>query len=153
MIKTIWAGASEPDLNAAIKRWVADIIWPGQGRELPDAVAMGVVQDGALIGAAIFHDWEPSAGLIEITAAAQSRLWLTRPVLKEMFTYIFDVCGCQMAVMRTSAHERAKHMHRIFTAYGFERVLIKRMYGRNEDGYVWTLTDDAWRANGFHKEI
>lgn len=153
MTRTIWAGASEPNLNAAIKRWTSDIIWPGQDRELPDAVVMGVIQNDVITGAVVFHDWEPSSGLIEVTAAAKSRRWLNRNVLWEMFSYIFNVCGCQMAVMRTTAHESAKHIHRILTAYGFSRVLIKRMYGREEDGYVWTLTDDAWRANGFHKEI
>ena len=153
MTRIVWAGASEPELNTAIKRWVSDIIWPGQGRELPDAVAMAVVKGDKLSGAVVYHDWEPSAGLIEITGAALDRHWLSRPVLKEMFSYPFEMCQCQMVVMRVSADDRMRHLHRILTAYGFEAVRIKRMYGRNEDGFVWTLTDDAWRANRFNKEV
>lgn len=153
MIQTLWAGGDE-EVNVALKRWAAAQIWPGEGREFgADGAALGVFDDETLIAVVVFHDWEPKAGLIEISAAAISRRWLAKPVLWQMFSYAFNVVGCQLAVLRVSADARQAHIHRMLTAYGFDHVRIKRMYGRFEDGLVFTLTDDDWRRNGFHKEM
>ena len=152
MIRAAWA--DDTRINAALCAWCAALIWPGEGQSFEDtARAMGVWDGNKVIAVAVFHDWSPKAGVIEISAAAIDRRWLTRPILRAMFGYIFETCGCQMAVMRTTAHERGAHMKRIFTAYGFEHVRIPRLYGRHEDGLVFTLTDDAWRANKFNRAI
>lgn len=151
MINWVWAGPQQPQLNATIKDWVAEIIWPGQGQRFDDtAISLGILENDALIAAVVFHDWNPHAGVIEMSAASISKRWLTRPVLAQMFGYVFDGAKCQMAILRVSADRRQSHLHRILTAYGFDHARIPRLYGRDEDGLVFTLTDDAWRSNGFH---
>ena len=66
-----------------------------------------------------------------------------------MFAYPFEHLGCQMTVTRNSARNR--RLHRQLSAYGFQSFLVPRLRGRAEDEMIWTLTDDEWRANGFHR--
>jgi RimJ/RimL family protein N-acetyltransferase len=55
-----------------------------------------------------------------------------------------------MVMTRNSADN--KRLHRQLARYGFTRWDVPRLFGRDEDGVFWTLTDDAWRANNFHSE-
>lgn len=109
------------------------------------------VADGAqIVGAVLFHNYDPQHGTIEISAASDSKRWLTRPVLQAMFAFAFDQIGCQAVIARMDA---GKPLTRIFTAYGFKRYDIPRLRGRNTVEAVMVLADDDWRANGFHKEF
>lgn len=145
----LWGGASNPDLNRALAEWCAGKI--GLPRCFaPPYVSMGVFDGADLIGVVVFNNWQPEAGVIEMHSAATSPRWLTRPVLKAMFGYAFDEIGCQNVITRVS--ERNTRLLRIFTAYGFDHVVIPRLRGRYEDERIFWLTDDAWRANGFHEK-
>ncbi len=112
---------------------------------------MGVFDGEDLAGCVVFHDWERDAGLIEMSAAAVNRRWLARNVLNEMFGYAFLTVGAQMAVTRVSARDGQKHLHRIFRAYGFKELTIPRLYGRDEDGILFMLTDDDWKQSKFYR--
>lgn len=152
MIEVYWAGSTEPDVAAGIARFVASHI-PGGERGLDGKVCMGVIQTGdqpKLIAGVVYHNYNPEAGVIELSAASTSRLWLTRPVLKAMFSYPFEQIGCQMAVLRVS--ERNPAMVSIALRYGFKSHLIPRLRGRDEAEHILTLTDDDWRANRFNQE-
>lgn len=135
-----------------------DVVARLVARLIPDAVrgfgdnftAIGVDHGGELVGGFIFHNWSPEAGVIEISYAGTDRRWLTRRTLHAAFSYVFDGIGCQMAVARTPAS--LKHGVRIARAYGFKQVTVPRLFGRDEDGIVSTLTVEDWRVNGFHKE-
>lgn len=134
-----------------IRRFIEYHIPRCRERGLPDGgAAIGVVNDDEeLIGGIYYHDFDPDAGTIEISSAATDRRWLTRSTLKVLFTYPFEGLGCQMVAARHSAKDKA--LARMFRAYGFKQVTIPRLFGRDEDGILSTLTDDAWRSNGFHK--
>jgi RimJ/RimL family protein N-acetyltransferase len=137
--------------EAVIRRFVETNIHRCRERGLPEAsTAIGVIDgDGVLCGGIVYHDYDPEAGVIEMSSAATNKRWLTRATLYGLFSYPFDGLGCQMVAARHSANDKA--LARIFRAYGFHQVVIPRLFGRTEDGIVSTLTDDAWRANGFHK--
>ena len=105
---------------------------------------------GEALGAAIFQNYNPDHGTIEISAAAVSPKWLSRSVLREMFEYPFGQLACQAVVLRCDPGDN--RLGRIFTAYGFERYDIPRLRGRDRAEAVYILADDVWRANGFHKE-
>ncbi|WP_454917428.1 N-acetyltransferase [Xanthobacter sediminis] len=148
MIRTLWASSQTPELNEALALWCARQI--GLPRPFaPPYVTMGVFNRDELIAVILFNDWSPEAGVIEFHGAGTSPRWLARPVLREMFAYPFERLGCQMVVTRNSI--RNTRLHRQLARYGFQRFLIPRLRGRDEDEIVWTLTDEAWRANGFHE--
>ena len=132
-----------------IKRFIETHIPRCAGRGLPEmGAAIGVI-DGRkrLVGGFYYHDFDPDAGVIEISAAATSRRWLTRQTLKSLFSYPFNDLKCQLVAARHSA--RDEHIARMFKSYGFNQVTIPRLFGRDDDGIVSTLTDDAWRTNKF----
>lgn len=120
-------------------------------RGLPDkGRGIGVAnEDNEIIGGFYYHDWNPDAGVIEISGASVDKRWLTRKVLYGLFSYPFNDLQCQIVAMRHSAED--KPLARMLKAYGFHQVTIPRLFGRDHDAIVSTLTDDAWRSNGFHK--
>lgn len=136
--------------NERIAEFVAKQISVCNGRGFGENTAIGVEADGELIGGFVFHDWSPEFGTIEISFAGTNRRWLTRPVMYGMLSYVFNELGCQMACSKTPAS--MKHAVRICKAYGARQVTIPRLFGRNEDAIISTLTVEEWRANGFHKE-
>lgn len=129
-----------------VARWVAERI-PGCERGFGPCTAMAVRDGDKPLGAVVFHNWCPEAGVIEMSSAADSPRWLTRRSLYAIHSYAFDVA--QLAVMRVA--ENNERMRRIGRAYGYEEYRIPRLRGRDEAEIIMTLTDDAWRASRFHK--
>ncbi len=138
--------------SATVARFVADQIPQVREHGFPDeSQAIGVIDaTGLLVGGMVFHHWWPEAGTIEFSGAAITPRWLTRKILDELFGYAFDVCGVQMLVTRNSA--RNVRLHGQLDAYGFSRFDIPRLFGRDEDGVIWTLSEEAYRSGRFHVE-
>jgi len=132
-----------------LSRWVAEIIWPGTGRDFGNCQAMAVMEDGERICGIIYHNYEPNAGVIEISAGSTSKRWLTRETLKAMFAYPFEEADCQAIVMRCDPDDAA--LRRMLLAYGFELYVLPRLRGRDKDENVFILTDDAWASNRFNR--
>lgn len=109
---------------------------------------MRVFRDDETIGGVIFHEWNPEAGTMCMSAAGEPG-WLNRAVLHAMHSYIFDAVGCQLAVLQVSEHNA--RMRRIGLAYGYTETRIPRLRGRNEAECILTLPDDVWRASRFHR--
>src|SRR5262245_15649562 len=105
--------------------------------------AIGIIDEaGRLIAGLVYFNYDPHAEIIEMGVAATERRWANRTVLKRMFEYPFIECGCQMIVARVRADdERTLHM---LARLNFSLTIIPRMYGRDENGVIATLTDDQW---------
>ena len=149
-MRVIWGSSKDPDLNDALATWIAGRIWGDHRRLSGKYSCMGVFDGGELAAAVAFHNWSPEAGVIEFTGAAINKRWLTRPVLWAMFDYPFNQLGCQMVIGRNDPSNAP--LKRMETAYGFKTLTLPRMRGRDKDELLMMLTDDAWRANGWHKE-
>ena len=150
-MEVVWAGSAEPEFNARLGRWIAAQIW-GDDRQLSDAfLAFGVFDKDRRLAAAIaYHNWSPDYGVIEFSGAATNRRFITRDVLWQMSSYPFVELGCQMAIARMDPDNAP--LRRMLLAYGFKEMLIPRMRGRDKAELLMTLTDDDWRANGWHKD-
>ncbi len=144
----IWGGAGNPETNRAIADFVAGHI-EGCERGFSDFTTMGVTEADRLIAGVVFHNYAPEADVIELSAAATSKRWLTRPVLKAMFGYPLNEVGCQMLVLRVS--ERNAGMIAIANRFGFDSHRIPRLRGRDEAEILFTLTDDDWRAHAINR--
>lgn len=127
-------------------QWVASRI-KGCERGWDTCVAMRVFQEDT-IGGVVFHDWNPEARTMCLSAAGEPG-WLNRSVLHAMHGYVFDTAGCQLAVLQVS--EKNKRMIRIGLAYGYTAHRIPRLRGRDEAELILTLADDDWRASRFHR--
>lgn len=134
----------------SVERFISARIW-GASRPMPgDTQIVSIDTDGSMAGAAIYQNYDPSHGTIELSAAAVTPRWLARNVLYEMFEYPFDQLGCQAVVMRCDPEDG--RLARIFRAYGFKRYDIPRLRGRDRSEAIYVLADEDWRSNGFHKE-
>jgi len=143
-----------PEASQEVKNdlslWCASRI--GLPRAWVDCEALGVFDDNQLVGAVIYHNWDPEAGVIEISGASIDRKWLPRQVLHEVFAYPFDRLRYQLVVMRISANRKEdRGIRRMLRAYGFTEFRIPRLRGRNEDELIFTLTDDDWRSSKFER--
>lgn len=133
-----------PDLNAKVGQFVSRVIW-GDDRGFSPFCSMAVVENGALIAGVVYHNSDPDAGVIELSAGAIDRRWLRPHVIRRMFGIAFDVLGCQMAILRCAVDN--DNMCGIARRFGFSEVIIPRLWGRNRDGAIFTMTDDAWCAH------
>lgn len=152
-MQAVWGSEREPELNAYLSQWASVKLF-GHGRGFGPCTTMGVFDGPKLVGVMTFHGYEPAAGVIEISGVSEDKRWLARHILFSLFSYPFDQLGCQMVVMRVSERNRqwnGRGLHRLLNAYGFTAQRIPRLYGRNEDGILYSLTEEAWRGNGFHK--
>lgn len=139
---------STPVENELVGDFVSELIW-GNAGHIRDYCSMGVFEDGALIGGTLYHNWHPESGVIELSSASTDPRWLTRKVIEAMFSLPFDVLGCQMCVLRVS--ERNERMVRIARKFGFSEYLIPRLRGRDENEFIYTLTDDQWAASPYNR--
>ena len=145
MIRTFYQTPTfNPDGNRIVADFVSRLCF-GHPDGFDRYSTMGVVEDGRLIGGTVYHNWQPEAGVMELSSAANSRRWLQPHVIRAMMALPFDMMGAQMIVLRVS--ERNAGMIRIARRFGFTGHLIPRLRGRDEAEWVFCLTDDDWRAH------
>lgn len=142
----LWADAREPELNEAISGFVCALTGYPPFR---DYTSLGVFLDVRIIAGVVFSDWYQDRGTVDLSGASTDKRWLTRPVMSAIFSYVFDKLGCQLAINRVS--ERDKVQRRQLLAFGYTEHFIPRLRGRGEGEFIYTLTDDAWRAGRFHE--
>lgn len=111
--------------------------------------AIGVFDGRQIIGGTAFHNYYPKEGIIEMTSASIDSRWLSRRMIRAIFTYVFDLLECQMVVMRVS--ETNTVMLNIADRFGFNMCTIPRLRGRHESEVICTLTDDQWRSSRFNR--
>lgn len=105
-------------------------------------VVLNIRGDG-FEAAALFENWKPEFGTIELGAYATSPRWLSRRVIHVLGHYAFNVVGVQAMIWRTS--ERNRRVLSIAERMGLSIVRIPRGRGRHEDEIACTLFDDVWR--------
>jgi RimJ/RimL family protein N-acetyltransferase len=138
------------DLHHYLGDFVSQRIWR-EKRSFGFYTALGVVdKNNTIVAGMIYHNYEPDAGVIEVSGAADTARWLTKPVLWEMFDFPFNQLKCQTVAMRVDPSH--KQLSRILPSYGFSKHILPRLRGRNKDECVYLLHDDVWRENGFHPQ-
>ena len=140
------------EANDQCAEWISKHIWTDAGdrREIVNAQCCAVLgNDGEMLAAFAFYNWSPEAQVIEISAAAVGR-WQCRRAYFEVYNYAFNTLKCQMVVQRNDPDD--VKLNQVMLRYGFVPHLIPRLRGRDKDEIIFTLTDEDWRANGYHKE-
>jgi hypothetical protein len=122
------------------------------GRSFGKCSALGVQdEDGRLIAGIVYHHWQPELGTVEMAfAALPGGKWLTRETLWRMYSYPFNELGCQMVM--SWQYDGDERNLRQLAALNYAFYRIPRFCGRDRNGVLCTLTDDAWRANKFNRD-
>jgi RimJ/RimL family protein N-acetyltransferase len=137
--------------DTLVAQFVAEMI-PHCRRGFGPCAAIGAIDEqGRLIAGLVYHNYDPEAQLIEMSGAAITPRWLTRGMIARMHQYPFHQCGCQMVAMRIPADN--ERLLRQLAVYGYNFVLFPRLFGRERDGVIATLTSEDWAANRFNKRF
>lgn len=137
---------NQPDV---VSKFVASLIH-GCERGFSNATAIGFARDERLVSGVVYHNWQPEAGVIELSAASVTRDWLDKSTLNAIFSYPFDQLKCQMCVARISEHNT--RTRRIWRALGATEYKIPRLRGPSEAEIISTLTRETWKSGRFSKE-
>jgi hypothetical protein len=137
-----------PVWDKRVADWVSPRVSPAD-RGFGKCQALGVVHKGELVAGLVFHNWEPEAGVIEISGAAKDARWMTRAVMNTALGYVFDGLECQMVLARQRKYNIRPR--KAWLALGGSEVVIPRLYGRGQDGTIITLTAEQWRASKFYQ--
>lgn len=130
--------------DPVIDKWVAANLGL---RPWPDSYSIGHVKDRFILGATVFHNYYPETGVVELTSYGEKPTWMSREMINAVFSYAFDVLGCQLVVLRVS--ENNTRMLNIAERLGFSLYTIPRLRGRMESEAICTLTDDDWRKSRY----
>jgi hypothetical protein len=147
MSLSYWFG---DDANEAIPDFVAGMVPHVRARGFGPCQAIGVVSEqNELIAGFVYHRLSPEAGVMEISVAAlPGQKWLTRMTINMAYHFPFVTCGCQMVIHTVRAsHQR---LLRPLAVLGCKMATVERLFGRDEDGIIATLTDDKWATSKFN---
>jgi hypothetical protein len=77
--------------DEVVAQFVAQLIPECRERGFPpSSKAIGVINDGRLIAGLVYHNWNKTAEVIEMSGAAiPGKYWLTRETLKRIYRYPF----------------------------------------------------------------
>lgn len=147
MIRAVWAHHSDSGGDyEAITGAISRIVW-GDDRSLPLGTAMAVMDGDVFLGGVALTGYQPTEGTVEVSVASVSPRWLSRRIVREVFSYVFDELGCQACVARTAAGNL--QARRILDALGFVTVIVPRLRGRGADEAVCVLTEEAWQSGRY----
>lgn len=138
------------DSNKVVGDFVSTGIW-GEPDRLENYCSMAVIDGPDLIAGTVYHNWYPEEGVVELSSFSLSKRWLTKRVIRAMFAMPFDCLGCQLVVLRVS--ERNQVMCDIARTFGFTEVYIPRLRGRDEGEFIFSYTDDQWKASRYYGEV
>lgn len=97
-------------------------------------LAMGWIQDGKLIGLAIFNDYTGSNMEIHIHGPGA----MTRRSLREAYNFVFNINGCHRLTAKVYTHNQK--LLQVLERIGFVYEFTQEKYYKENDG---TITDAA----------
>jgi hypothetical protein len=138
--------------DVAVADFVRQLIPSCRARGFGNCRTIGIVDGGMLIAGLVYHNFDPDAGVIEISGAAlPGEPWMTRETLKRMYQYPFLGCRCQMVINRVPAEdERQLYM---LLRFGYSLIKVPRGLGRDKDLVIATLTREDWENNKFNRRL
>lgn len=119
----------------------------GLERDFGECQTLALVdKDDNIVGGVVFHNWSPENGVIEVSVGSSNARWLTRSVMKAVFGYAYDTCGCHAVIARTDKNNPSR---RIWKALGADEHVINHLRGPNEPEYIYVLPKEAWDRSRF----
>lgn len=108
--------------------------------------AIGVESSqGVLIGGVVYHNYMPAVGNIELSFAADTPRWLTRPIICGLLSYPFEQLQCQRVTGVTP--RRATSARRFLDQFGFKREgCVRRGFG-TDHAIISGLLREEWLAS------
>jgi RimJ/RimL family protein N-acetyltransferase len=129
--------------DAAVAAWVAARIPHMHGAGFGPCTAIGVeADDGSPLGGVVFNEWRPMFQSLEMSCAADSRRWLTRPIVKQILAYPFRQLNCVRVTAVVARKD--KHVRGFIEKLGFRCEGIVRKGLLVDDAAIYGLLRDEW---------
>lgn len=145
---TYFSERLSPDCNKLVADFVSKGVWDELG-QLEKYCALAIIHNEKLIAGVVYHNYHPDNGIVEMSAYSDSKRWLTKKTIRDIFDLPFNKLNCQMVVMRVS--EFNDDMIGIARRFGFSEVYIPRLRSRKEGEYIFTYTDDQWNSSAYNE--
>lgn len=136
----------------AVADWVGRRIETvGSGPAFGKCYAIGAVNDeGALGAGAVYHNWQPQFGGIEISFAKDPAAQLTRGVIGALLRYPFVTLECKR--ITACAPLKATSTRDFLEKLGFKREGVVRLGFGNDHAVVYgMLARKEWANSPFFK--
>ncbi|MEG8098817.1 hypothetical protein [Candidatus Liberibacter brunswickensis] len=140
----IWGGSTRPAINQLISDFVANRI-KNCSNGWNQFVSMGVLKNNNLIAGVIYHNYCSISRVIELSGASDCKSWLSREILKEIYSYPWNQLYCQAVIHRIPDEDYPQH--RMLTSLGGIRYRIPRLRGRDEAENIYVITYENWMKN------
>lgn len=123
--------------DALVSGWVAERISHVESFE--GAVAIGVMDDhGSPLGAVVYHEFRGND--IQMSCAGENAAWLSRRVLRAIFSYPFVQLKCRRVTAMTPA--RNAHTRDFLERVGFRQEGVMRQGFIDDDCVVYGMLRD-----------
>ena len=128
----------------ALAEWALSQIPHMAGGQLyGDFVAAAVLRDGDLAAGVFFHDWQPSAGTMQVSMAAATPRWASREVLRDLYGYAFRTAGAAK-LWAASPHANARAI-RFLEGTGMKReATLRHHFGPQSHAVVCSMLRKEW---------
>jgi RimJ/RimL family protein N-acetyltransferase len=120
----------------------------GTPRDFGPMQALAIIEDGALIGGVIVHNWNTEAETVEVSGIAIRPRYFRRAA-QEVYDYVFHEMGCQAAILRIDA--KNSPARRLVAALGAKEYIIPRMRGRAASEALNIITSEAWQQSRMNR--
>lgn len=111
--------------------------------------AVGFIRGETLIGGVIYHNYDPEAGVIEISAGMHPSHQLTRGEWQDVMDAPFVKMDCQMIYFKVA--KTNKRLRATLRRMGCKEHIVPRMLGRTKAMAFMTLTDEDWFGGRYSK--
>ncbi len=132
--------------------FVAQLIPSCRTRGFGNCKAIGVINNGVLTAGFVYHNYDPDAQVIQVSGAAlPGARWCNRETLWRVFQYPFLQLDCQMIIQLVDADDERTLGQLARIGHAFKT--IPRLFGRDKDGVLATLTSEDWDASKFNQRL
>ena len=134
-----------------VAAWVSERIPHMRGEPFGPCAAIAVLgDDGRMLGGVVYHNYRPRFRDIEMSAAADSKRWLTKEVLRGIFRYPFVQLQVRRVTMITG--QRNDEARKLLRGLGFKQEGVIRRGLGNQDALVFGFMASEWRRSKFFEE-
>lgn len=116
------------------------------------AQAAGILDaSGVLVAGVVYSNYDPDCPSMELSFAAATPRWLTRPIICELLRYPFETANCLRITGVTP--RKATSARRFLEKFGFKREgLVRRGFG-TDDAVISGLLRTEWQASKWAKPL
>lgn len=140
--------ALDEDEAALVAPWVAMRV-PHVDRFGPCQAAV-VERNGETAAVVLFHDWNPSAQTMQLSMAADTPRWATRPVVAALFHYAFVTGGANK--LWTAVPHDARRVIRFNEGIGLRReAVLRHQFGHKQHAVIFSMLANEWRKSHWAK--